>query len=226
MNSTSVDEEQRAVSPDNLLRQLRWRYATKKFDPTRKIDQKDWETLEEAIVLSPSSYGLQPWKFIVVTNSHVREQLRAVSWNQPQVVDASHLLVFAIKKDLCTADVERYIERIAEVRQAPLDSLGAYKQMMNGFVRQAGKGLDINAWSARQLYIALGLFLTSAAMLGIDACPMEGIDGAKYDEVLGLDKKGFHTLCVATAGYRAADDDYARAPKVRFAKTQVIEHLV
>lgn len=213
------------VSPDELLDSLRWRYAVKKFDPNRQIPTEQWRALEEALVLSPSSFGLQPWKFIVVDNPSVRKELRAASWNQPQVVDASRLVVFAIKKDLNVADVDRFIRLTAEVQGTTEESLKGYRDMMAGFVSRSDKGFDINAWSARQLYIALGVFLTSAALLGVDACPMEGIDPEAYDKMLGLDKQGYHALAVATAGYRAADDRYAAAPKVRFKPEEVIAHV-
>ncbi|MBI2885227.1 MAG: NAD(P)H-dependent oxidoreductase [Candidatus Omnitrophica bacterium] len=220
----AVAEQAGVVTPGELVQQLRWRYATKKFDPARKIPADRWDALEQALVLSPSSFGLQPWKFIVVTDPAVRERLRPASWNQPQITDASHVVVFAHRKDVSVADVERYVRHIAAVRGIPEESLEGYKQMMAGFVSRAGQGLDINAWAARQLYIALGTFLTSAALLGIDACPMEGIDPKQYDEILGLDAEGYRTVVVATAGYRAEDDAYATLAKVRYASTEVVAH--
>lgn len=214
MNST--------LSLDILQNQLRWRYATKKFDAARKIPARDWAALENALVLSPSSFGLQPWKFFVVENPKIRERLKAASWNQSQITDASHLVVFAMKKNLNSADIEHFIKRIAEIRHASLESLESYKQMMVAHVNRTDPGFDINAWATKQLYIALGTFLTSAAILGIDACPMEGLDPAKYDEILGLEKQGYHAVVVATAGYRAADDAYASAPKVRYPREEVV----
>ena len=161
----------------------------------------------------------------MVTNPQVREKLKAASWNQSQITDASHLVVFTIKKNLNAADVEHFVKRIADVRKAPLESLDGYKQYMLTHVNRKDPGFDINAWSLKQVYIALGVFLTSAAMLGMDACPMEGIDPAKYDEILGLDKQGYHAAMVATSGYRAKDDAYASAAKVRFPKDEVIAHI-
>ncbi|MDO8730818.1 MAG: NAD(P)H-dependent oxidoreductase [Candidatus Omnitrophota bacterium] len=213
------------MKTDALVEQLKWRYAVKKFDPSRKIPAEQWQALESALVLSPSSFGLQPWRFIVVSDSAVRKQLRAVSWNQAQVVEASHLVVFAIKKDLNAADVERFVRRIAQVRGVSAESLSSYEQMMLDFVAQAGKGLDINAWSAQQLYIAMGVFMTAAAVLGIDTCPMEGIEPDSYDKILGLGSQGFHTLAAAAAGYRAADDKSARLAKVRYETSEVITHV-
>ncbi len=216
---------QQAVTSEALIRQLEWRYATKKFDATRKISKEDWATLERALVLAPSSFGIQPWKFFVVDDPATRAKLKAAGWNQSQFTDASHLVVFAIKKDLSAADVERFIRRIVDVRKVTPASLDGYKQMMIGTLATPRPGFDVNTWSTKQTYIALGFFLSAAAMLNIDACPMEGFDAAKFDEILGLSKQGYGSVVVATAGYRAADDGYALAAKVRFDVKDVIQHI-
>lgn len=200
---------------------MRWRYATQRFDPARKIPRKIWETLEQVLVLTPSSYGLQPWKFFVVDDPALRKRLRAASWDQSQITDASHMVVFARKKELSPTDVEHYIERIAQVRKIDAALLRGFKQTMLGHI--GNSSLDLNAWSTAQVYIALGNFLTSAAMLGIDTCPMGGIDPPQYDKILGI-AKDYRTLCVATAGYRAKDDAQASKAKVRFPVQEVIEH--
>ncbi len=214
-----------SLPPDVLVERLKWRYATKKFNPLRKIPDVQWQALEAALVLSPSSFGLQPWRFIVVNDPRVRERLRAASQDQAQVVEASHLVVFAIKKDLSAEDVERFIRRVAQVREVSSESLSRYRRMMSDFVAQAGKGFDINAWSACQLYIALGVFMTAAAMLGIDTCPMEGIEPDAYDRILGLGPQGYHTLASAAAGYRAEEDKSARLAKVRYEAGEVITRV-
>lgn len=221
--STLAVKPHGAVSPNHLLRQMRWRYATKKFDAGRKIPDSIWNTLERTLVLSPSSFGLQPWKFIVVTDPVLRERLRSASWNQSQIVDASHLVVFAYRKDLSTADVERYVRHISSVRGVSEESLDGFKQMMVSFINQPGQEFDVNTWAAKQLYIALGTFLTSAALMGIDACPMEGIDPKQYNEILGLEAQGFQTVFVATAGFRARDDSSAQMRKVRYPMDEVLE---
>lgn len=213
------------VSNQIVLEQLRWRYATKKFDYVRKIPPQDWQTLEQALVLTPSSYGLQPWKFIVITDQGVKDKLVPISWNQRQVADASHVIVFAIRKDLSAADIDRHLKRTAQVRGVSEQSLETFRKMMLGGLVPPPPGFDINEWATRQVYIALGNFMTAAAMLGIDTCPMEGIVPAKYDELLGLPEKGHATVVAATAGYRAEDDKYARMPKVRFETADVIEHV-
>lgn len=213
-----------AVTPQDLLAGLRRRYAVKKFDPAGKIAPEKWEALEESLVLAPSSYGLQPWKFFVIDDKALRAKLREASWGQSQITDADRLVVFTAKADFGAADVERFVKRIAEVRGLALEGLEPYKQMMLG----AAKGRSpeqVKAWVSRQAYIALGVFLSSAAALGVDACPMEGIDPAKYDELLGLSAKGYMALCVATAGVKAADDGYGALAKVRFPRAEVVEHV-
>lgn len=212
------------ITTQALLTQLNWRYAVKKFDATRTIPTDIWQTLEQALVLTPSSFGLQPWKFIVVKDPTLRQTLRGFSWNQGQITEASHLVVFCVKKNLAPIDVEHFVNRIAQVRKIPENSLEGYKQMMVGFVNKTEPSFDINEWASRQVYIALGNFLTSAALLGIDACPMEGLDPKAYDQTLNIEHEGFHTLCVATAGYRASDDDYAILSKVRFASSEVLAY--
>lgn len=210
-----------AISSAALLRQLNWRYATKKFDSTRTISPEDWQALEQVLILTPSSFGLQPWKFVVVTDPVLRQQLVAHSWRQNQIADASHLVVLAIKKDLGEPEIDRYLARIAEVRGVALESLTGFRKMLIGSLVPP-KGFDINEWATRQAYIALGSFMTAAAVLGIDTCPMEGIDPAMYDQVLGLDSIGYTTVVACPAGYRAHDDKYAGIPKVRFKADDVI----
>jgi nitroreductase len=212
-----------ATTPDSLTTSLRWRIATKKFDPAKKIPADRWAALEEALVLSPSSYGLQPWKFFVVDDAALREKLKPVAYGQTQITDADKLVVFAVKKDFGAADVERFVERISEVRRLPKEALEGYKKMMLASASLPPE--KVAAWLIRQVYIALGVFLTSAAALGVDACPMEGFDKDKFDEILGLPAKGYNSVVIATAGYRAADDAYAAQKKVRFATEEVVAHI-
>lgn len=215
--------DESTVTHETLLRRLRWRYAVKKFDATRKIPGPVWAALEEALVLAPSSFGLQPWAFFVVESPDLRRQLVAASWNQRQVEDASHLVVFAIKQGLGAADVERYIRRTSEVRGLPASNFAGYQKAILAFL--AKPGFDADAWSAKQLYLALGQFMTSAAILGIDTCPMEGLDPAAYDRILGLPALGYRTYCACPAGYRSPDDAYALTPKVRYVADEVIKRL-
>ena len=216
-----------AISGDQLLSNLSWRYAVKKFDPARKISPKTWKTLEDAIVLSPSSYGIQPWRFYVVDNPETRAKLRVASWDQTQITDASHMVVFARRKVITVADIDAYVARTAEVRKTPIESLAEYKQMMIGSISNpAGlPGGNMDSYARSQVYISLGFFLYTAAMLGVDACPMEGFEPAKYDEILGLAAQGYAATVVATAGYRASDDWLAGLPKVRNEYSQIVTHV-
>ena len=212
------------LSGDSLIQQLDWRYATKKFDPSKKISTADWAVLEKALVLTASSYGLQPWKFIVVTDPALKTKLRAASWNQPQVEDCSHLVAITAQQDITEADLDRFIARTAEVRGVAIDSLAGYKGYMMGDLVNGPRHAMIKEWAARQTFIALGNLLTSAAVLGIDACPLEGIEPAKYDEILGLGESGYATISTCPLGYRSDNDKYASAPKVRYEARDVIDH--
>jgi nitroreductase len=209
------------ITPDDVLKALRWRYATKKFDPARVIPTETWSALEECLRLAPSSFGVQPWRFVVVGDPNVRTQLRAASWNQAQVVEASHLVVFARRSPVTPEDIERHAGNVTTTRQLAPDAMAGYRGMVEGFI--GAPGFDSDAWAARQTYLALGFFLAAAAILGIDTCPMEGIETAKYDAILDLPARGYRALVAAAVGYRAKDDAYAAAAKVRFAPADVIE---
>jgi nitroreductase len=209
------------ISPEQLISQLNWRYATKRFDPKRKISGRDWAALEEALLLTPSSFGVQPWAFIVVKDPAVRAKLQAASRGQAQIVDASHLVVFASKTNLGESDLDAHLKRTAEVRGVAIEKLAEFRAMLVGFLIQGMDAAGRSAWCRNQVYIALGNLLTAAAMLGIDAGPMEGIDRAQYDAILGLPQKGLGSATVATLGYRSPSDKYATAPKVRFPKEKV-----
>ncbi|MBL0313093.1 MAG: NAD(P)H-dependent oxidoreductase [Holophagaceae bacterium] len=212
-----------AISSDALINQLEWRYATKQFDATRKLDPETWKALEEALVLTPSSYGLQPYKFFVVTDSGLKAKLRPASWGQSQIEDASHLVVFAIKKAMGEEHINRYVERIAQVRGVSAESLEGFRGFMVEKLVKGVRSGDIDQWATRQAYIALGNFMTSAALLGVDACPLEGLEPAAYDAILGLEAEGYATVCACAAGYRSEDDKYAKLPKVRFPESELVQ---
>ena len=210
---------------DHILKQLNWRYATKAYDSTKKISADDWAVLEEAMVGAPSSFGLQPYKFIVVADPEVRAKLRAAAWDQGQVTDASHLVVFAYKKNLTDGDVDRFIDHIAAVRGVDASALAEYSGMIKGSVA-AKTPEQVAVWNSRQAYIALGFLLKAAAMLGIDATPMEGFDPAQFDEILGLAGSDYASVVVAAVGYRdEANDWLASLPKVRFSKEEMIQSV-
>lgn len=213
------------ITTDQLLAAQAWRYATKQFDASKTIPTPVWQALEDSLILSPSSYGLQPWQFFVVTNPDLRAKLRPHSWNQSQITDASHLVVFAIPENVDVPYMEKYLARIAEVRGIPLESLGFYRDMMMADVIAGPRQAWVREWAARQVYIALGNFMTSAALVGVDTCPLEGIDPREYDAILDLPAKGYNTIVACAAGYRSADDKYATLPKVRFEKSDLVRHL-
>jgi nitroreductase len=211
--------------PSVLLDALHWRYATKKFDPARKIPAETWSALEEALVLTPSSAGLQPWKFIVVTDAAVKARLVPAAYRQAQVADCSHLVVFTVRRGLDHAHVDRHVTRTAEVRNLEVESLARYRQMIASNLDKARGEGTLDTWQEHQVYIALGSFLTAAAMLGVDTCPMEGIEPDKFDEILALAGTNYTTIVACAAGYRAADDKYATTKKVRFKPDDVIVRI-
>ena len=212
------------ISPEELLASLRWRYATKKFDASRKISAATWDSIEESLVLTPSSFGLQPWKFIVVEDPGVRANLSPESWKQPQVTEASHYVVLTTRTDLDSTDIDAWMKRMCEVQGSSPETVAPLDGMIRGFA-QAMSHEARHAWNIRQVYIALGQLMASAALLGIDACPMEGISAAGYDHVLGLEGSGYATVVACALGYRAVDDKYAEMPKARFDRSRVIMHL-
>ncbi len=206
----------------DILEKLAWRYATKKFDPERQLDERQLERILRATNLSASSYGLQPYKVIVVKDKTVKEKLKAASWNQSQITDASHLIVFARYEEVNGRHVEDYIENIAGTRKVDRTQLNGFENMMKGKLDALDADTKAN-WSAKQAYLALGTLLTASAAEGIDACPMEGFDAAAYDEILGLKERGLRTVVIAAVGFRAADDGMQHAKKVRKSLEDFVE---
>lgn len=212
------------ASLEFLLTALQWRYATKQFDPARKIPIDVWAVLEQALILTPSSFGLQPWKFLIVENPAVRKQLLSVSWGQTQVTEASHFVVFTVRENLQEQDVTAWVARMSEVQGTPVEDLAPLKKIILGFVSpQTPEGL--RSWNTRQSYIALGQLMTAAALLGVDTCPMEGLEPTAYDEILGLRGSGYVTAVACALGYRSATDKYAALLKVRYDTAQVIQRV-
>lgn len=206
-----------------LLAALQWRYATKVFDATKKIPAAVWNALEQALVLTPTSYGLQPYQFLVVQDAAKRAALLPHSWGQKQVTDCSHFVVFTARTEMKEADVDRFLKRSGEIRGLPVEALAGYRKVILGDIVNGPRGKTASEWAARQCYIALGNLMTSAALLGVDACPMEGINPPEYDNVLGLRDSGYKTIVALALGYRAADDKYASLPKVRYAPAELVK---
>lgn len=202
------------------LSHLHWRYATKQFDPTRRLDDHQLFLLKESLRLSPSSMGLQPWKFILVEDASVRKQIADAAWGQAQVTQASHLFVLTSRTTITQEHVSEFVDYAAKVQQTSVESLQGLTDMLMGFI--SGKDADaLAAWSARQLYIALGMLLSTAALLKIDACPMEGFDTTAVDEILGLEELGFTSRALVAVGYRDEKDSALDRPKVRFPEEKV-----
>lgn len=210
-------------APDTLIQALNWRYATKAFDPARKISVADLKTLEQSLVLTPSSFGLQPYRFLVITDPDVKAKLRPASWGQAQVTDCSHFVVFTAKRSMTEADVDHYISRIGEVRGIKAEELAGFKGMMVKTLVEGSRSKTVAEWAADQVYIALGQFMTAAALLGLDTCPMEGLDPVQYDAILGLDGTPYHTVVACPVGYRGDGDKYSTLAKVRFPAEELVE---
>jgi len=213
------------ISTTQLDAALDWRYATKQFDATRKIPVETWASLEHALVSAPSSFGLQPWKFFVVSDAAVKAKLLPLSWGQAQVADCSHHVVFAVRKGVDVAYADKFLARQIELRGGSLEALAGYRGMIAGFLTNITAAGQLDTWATKQIYIALGQFMAAAALLGVDACPMEGINPAAYDEVLGLTGTEFATVVACSAGYRAPGDKHATAAKVRFPVKDLVQHV-
>lgn len=212
------------MSQSSVSDALTWRYAVKKYNPDAKISASDWKALTQSLLLAPSSYGLQPYKFIVVENPEVREKLKTVSWNQSQVTDASHYVVFLYKDNVDERFIQKYLDRISEVRGATPESLEGFKSMMVQNIAKAPEE-KTRVWSQRQAYIAMGFLLETAALLKVDATPMEGLDPSAYDNILGLEGSGWKTVASVALGYRHSDDAFQNLKKVRFTEDSVIEYV-
>lgn len=197
-----------------MIDSLNWRYATKKFDKNKQVSAENIQLLKEAVRLTASSYGLQPYKVLEIKNPEIREQLKTASFGQPQVTDASTLFVFCANDDLTDAHIDAYLELSAKTQQIDVAGLKGYGDFMKG-VFGSRTTAQKHEWSARQVYIALGNLLTTAASMQIDVSPMEGFDPKQYDEILGMKGSGYSTVVIAAIGYRSSDDEAQYKAKVR-----------
>ena len=191
-----------------------WRYATKKFDTTKKISTEDLNILKEAIRLSSSSYGLQPYKVIIVENPEIRALLQPAAWGQSQIVEASHLIIFANETNVDDSTIDSYLKKISETRNTPIEALSGYGDFMKSKITTLETEVK-NIWTAKQTYLALGNLLNAAAELKIDVTPMEGFVAERVNEILGLEKLGLNASLLATLGYRHAEDATQHYKKVR-----------
>lgn len=208
----------------NFIQDANWRYATKKFDATKKVSAEDLATLKEAIRLSSSSYGLQPYKVIIVENPELRAQLQPVSWGQTQIVDASHLIVFANVTNIGETEIDAYFKNLTQTRGISMEALQGYADFMKSKITSLSEEAK-NTWTSKQTYLALGNLLNAAAELKIDVTPMEGFEPEQYNEILGLNKLGLHASLVATIGYRHEDDATQHYVKVRKSNEELFLNL-
>ncbi|MEA4985406.1 putative NAD(P)H nitroreductase [bioreactor metagenome] len=205
-----------------MIDSLNWRYATKKFDKNKQVSAENIQLLKEAVRLTASSYGLQPYKVLEIKNPEIREQLKTASFGQPQVTDASTLFVFCANDDLTDAHIDAYLELSAKTQQIDVAGLKGYGDFMKG-VFGSRTTAQKHEWSARQVYIALGNLLTTAASMQIDVSPMEGFDPKQYDEILGMKGSGYSTVVIAAIGYRSSDDEAQYKAKVRKPMDELFE---
>lgn len=197
-----------------LLESMHWRYATKKYDTSKKVSASDIETLKQAIQLSVSSMGLQPYKVLIVENPELREQLKAAAFGQSAITDASHLIVFAHERNVGSSQIEAYMKNISETRGVPIDSLDGFSTSIHNFVGMLSEE-QRNDWAKKQAYIALSTLINTAAFLKIDATPMEGFNASEFDSILKLNERGLGTAVVAAIGYRHEADTTQHFKKVR-----------
>ncbi len=205
-----------------LLEDLNWRYATKKYDPTKKISQDDLDILLEAVRLSPSSYGLLPFKVLLIESAEIREKLKPHSWNQSQITDASHLLAFCSFSEMSEDYIDQHTELIENTRSLEKGQLQGFSNFVKVKVKE--KSITEQAeWNARQTYIALGILMQSCAALKIDATPMEGFEPEKYNEILGLNERNLNATLVCAIGYRSEEDSNQHLKKVRKPMSEFLE---
>jgi nitroreductase len=198
----------------DFIKSLEWRYATKKMNGTPVTEEKV-ATILKAIQLAPSSYGLQPFSVFVITDPELKKQIQPIAYNQSQVVDSSHLLVFAAWSSVSAAQIDAYIENTAATRNMPVEGLAEFKNMLVGSITPRSDEQNFQ-WAARQAYIALGFGLAAAAVEGVDSTPMEGFNAEGLDELLQLKEKGLKSVTLLALGHRDAEHDYlASMKKVR-----------
>ncbi len=201
------------MTAETTIENMNWRYAVKKYDSLKKLDADQLNLVKESLRLSPSSFGLEAWNFIHVTNPETRKQLRAAGYDQPQITDASELFILAPKVSIDATYVETFISDVATARTISIESLDGYKKSLMSAVARPAEALT--NWLAHQVYIPLGVAIANLAQNNIDASPMEGFDANAFDEILGLKEHNLHAQVILAVGFRADDDTYSQMPKFR-----------
>ncbi|WP_299898939.1 NAD(P)H-dependent oxidoreductase [uncultured Aquimarina sp.] len=197
-----------------LIQNLEWRYATRKFDPEKKVSKSDLENIKKAISLAASSYGLQAYKVLIIEDPEIRKKLQPESWGQSQIVDASQLIVFCNYTNVDNQVIDDYLKLKADIQNLNLEDLKGYGDFMKSKITELPDEI-MKAWTAKQTYIGLGNLLAACAELKIDACPMEGFSPEGYDSILNLSEKGLSAAVIATIGYRSEEDMTQHSKKVR-----------
>lgn len=209
----------------DTIKSLQWRYAVKKFNKEKTLTEAQINTLKEAFNLTATSYGLQPIKLVVVKNKAIQKELVAHSWNQPQVLDASHLLVICIPKIYKIEEVNNYFELVQEIRNTPDAIINPFKEFLSGEISKKTQE-EMFAWNKNQAYLSLGNLLTVCALEKIDSCPMEGFIPEKYDEILNLTAHNLTSTLVLPVGFRADDCYMKDLTKVRKNLTESIIEIL
>jgi nitroreductase len=208
------------ITREQIIGALNWRYAVKAFDPSKKVSEENLHTILESGRLAPSTVGLEPWKFILVKNPEIRAKLSAAGYGQPKITQASHLIVIAHRTDAKALPVE-LIERTGKAQGKTTEELSGLKRMAEGSVTSHPNPISCEGWLAAQTYIPLGMMIETAALLGVDAGPMEGFDPKQVDEILGLKEKNLASSTMLALGYRG-EDPFAALPKTRRAFEDVV----
>jgi nitroreductase / dihydropteridine reductase len=209
---------------EEILKALKWRYATKVFDPKKKVSKEDIHTILESARLSPSSIGLEMWKFIVINNPEIRAKLREAGYGQSKITDASHIVLITYRTDIAENIGKERLERTAKIQNQDVKELDGLKQMIDNSIEQKTKDGTLEFWAKMQGYIPLGIMIETASLLGIDSCPMEGFSNEKVDEILNLKEKNLKSATMLAIGYRG-NDPQASLPKVRRAFDEVVEFI-
>lgn len=205
----------------NIIESLEWRYAAKKFDAEKMLSETQINTLKEAFNLTATSYGLQPVKMVIIKNKKIQQELVEHSWNQQQVIQASHLIVICIQDVINEKDIENYFNLVKKTRNTPDEILNPFKDYLKSDITNRSEA-QLAIWMKNQAYIALGNLLTVAAVEKIDSCPMEGFNPEKYDEILNLKKHNLKSALVLPVGFRAEDDYMKDLQKVRKNTSDVV----
>ncbi|BDW93724.1 MULTISPECIES: NAD(P)H-dependent oxidoreductase [Flagellimonas] len=198
----------------NLVENLKWRYATKKFDASKMVSKDELQKLKEAVQLSASSYGLQLYKVLIVSNKELKEKLKPAAWGQDQLTDASHIFVFCNYTERKNEHIDDYIRATSKIQDTPIEKLEGYSNLIKQST-SSKSDVEWQSWSQKQTYLALSNLLAACAELKIDSCPIEGFEPEKFNAILGLEEQGLNAAVIATVGYRSSEDHTQFRKKVR-----------